>query len=318
MTPHTDPREIADTVNMSSAEAVADEVCRILARRYQDFAEAPMRQCFVDIQNAYAGDYPGLLVCDMPYHDLCHALSTALLMARMVDGYEASHGDDLPGLGCDKGCMAVVLALFHDIGFLRRDTEAHMNGACLDQDHEQRSVDFVQTYLSNGVFAEYAVQAGLIHATNFHLPIAECLSGQPPDMFILGQMLGTADLVSQVGDRYYLERCRDFLFEEFTVAGNDRRIAADGTLTVFYATPEDLLRKTPEFFEHVVKRRLDTELGRVDRFIAPHFGGDDPYARGIARNMSHLRHLIQCDDFSRLQRQPPSLLPLKPRTPGEG
>lgn len=302
---------------MASAEAVAGAVCHILGSRYPDFADAPMRQCFADLQQAYNGCYPGLLACDTPYHDLYHALSTALLMARMVDGYEASHGEDLPALGCNKGCMAVVLALFHDVGFLRRDNEAHINGACLDCDHEQRSVDFVQAYLAKSAFADHADQAGLIHATNFQLPIAECLSGQPPEFFILGQMLGTADLVSQVGERYYLERCRDFLFEEFTTAGTDRRMAADGTVTVFYASPEDLLRKTPEFFEHVVKRRLETDLGRVNRFIAPHFGGDDPYARGIERNMGHLRTMIQRNDFSRLQRKPPRLLLLRHRPPGE-
>ena len=113
----------------ASPEAAADEVCRILAERYEDFADAPMPRCFTDIKLAHTGNYPGLLVCDMPYHDLSHALSTALLMA-------------------------------------------HLNGACLEHDHEQRSVDFVQVYLAKGAFADYAAQAGLIHATNFHLPNA--------------------------------------------------------------------------------------------------------------------------------------------------
>ncbi len=306
MTHKTAQRDIADTVDMASSEAVADEVCRILSKRYEGFAQAPMRQCFTDIARAYAGDYPGLLVCDMRYHDLCHALSTALLMARLVDGFEASHGADMTGFGRDKGSMAVVLALFHDIGFLRRDIESYINGACLDHHHEQRSVDFVRAYLAKSVFADYADQADLIHATNFNVPIAQSLLGQPPEMFILGQMLGTADLISQVGDRYYLERCRDFLFEEFIAAGHDRCIAEDGRVTVLYSSPEDLLRKTPDFFEHVVKQRLETDLGQVSRFIAPHFGGDDPYARRIARNMEHLRTLIQRNDFSRLQRNPPT------------
>jgi len=316
MTIHMDPRDSLGTVDTASPEAVADEVCRILAKRYEGFADAPMRQCFSDIKLAHAGNYSGLLACDMPYHDLCHALGTALLMARMVDGYEASRGDDLPEFGRDIGCMAVVLALFHDIGFLRRDTEGHLNGASLDRDHEQRSVDFVQAYLAQGTLACFAAQAGLIHATNFQLPVAECLSGQPPEFFLLGQMLGTADLISQVADRYYLERCRDFLFAEFTAAGTDHRVEADGTVTVCYASPQDLLRKTPEFFEHVIKRRLDTELGRVSRFIAPHFGGDDPYARGIERNMGYLRSLIERNDFSRLQRKPPRMLSLKTRPSG--
>ena len=300
--------DLAVGIDLASPKAVADEVCRILAQRYGAFAPGPMRQCFIDIEEAYAGRYPGLLACDTPYHDLCHALSTALLMARMVDGYETSHGDDLPAFGCDVGCVAVVLALFHDIGFLRRESEAHLNGARLVHDHEQRSVDFVQGYLGTGVFANHTERAGLIHATNFNLPVHECLRGQPPEFWLLGQMLGTADLVSQVGERYYLERCRDFLFSEFTAAGTDRRVSADGSVTVCYSSPEDLLRQTPEFFEHVVKRRLELDLAQVDRFIAPHFGGDDPYARGIQRNMNHLRDMIQRNDFSRMQRKPPCLL----------
>jgi hypothetical protein len=305
---HMDQRDFAAGIDLASHKAVADEVCCILAQRYDAFAPDPVRQAFIDIEDAHAGRYPGLLACDTPYHDLYHALSTALLMARMVDGYEASHGADLPAFGCDLGCVAVLLALFHDIGFLRRESEAHLNGARLVHDHEQRSVDFVQAYLANGVFADHAARAGLILATNFNLPIHECLSGQPAEFLLMGQMLGAADLVSQVGERYYLERCRDFLFDELTAAGADRRISADGSETVYYSTPEDLLRKTPEFFEHVVKRRLDVDLAQVDRFISPHFGGDDPYARGIQRNMAHLRDMIQRNDFSRLQRKPASLL----------
>ena len=130
-------------------------------------------------------------------------------------------------------------------------------------------------------------------------------------------MLATADLISPVGDRDYLERCRDILFAEFRTAGTDRHVAADGTVTVWYASPEDLLRKTPEFFENVVKRRVETELGRVNRFIAPHFGGVDPYARGIERNMGYLHTLIERNDFCRLQRKPPRLLPSTYRSFGE-
>ena len=307
---HIDQSDISGTVNLANPKAVADAVCNILARRYDAFIEAPVRQGFIDIADAFFGRYAGLLPCDTPYHDLRHSLSTALVMARMVDGYEISHGDDLPELGCEKGCIAVLLALFHDIGFLRRNSEINMNGACLVHEHEQRSVDFVQTYLAQGVFADYAPQAALIHATNFDQPITETLSGQSPEFFIMGQMLGTADLMSQVGGRYYLERCRDFLFKEFTAAGVDRSTSANGEVTILYATPEDLLRKTPGFFEHVVKRRLDIDFAQAYRFIAPHFGGDNPYLRGIERNMSFLREMIQRNDFSSLQRKPASLMPL--------
>jgi hypothetical protein len=309
MLPHIDQSDVTGTVNVASPKAVATAVCTILARRYEGFCEAPVRQCFADIEDAFWGLYPGLLPCDTPYHDLRHALSTSLLMARMVDGYETVHAASASGLGCDMGTVAVLLALFHDIGFLRRDDEAQLNGASLVHDHEQRSVDFMRTYLAHGPFARFADQAELIHATDFAQSISVTLSGQPPASLLMGQLLGTADLVSQISGRYYLERCRDFLFAEFVAAGVDRVIEASGEVTVLYATPEDLLRKTPGFYEHVVKRRLEQDFAQAYRYIAPHFGGDDPYSRGIQRNLNCLNDMIQRNDFSSLRRKPVPLMP---------
>lgn len=307
--------DVTGRVNLSSPQAVADAVCGILARRYAGFDEALVRQGFIDIEDAFWGRRPGLLPCDTPYHDLRHSLGTALLMARLVDGFETSHGADVPALGRDEGTLAILLALFHDIGFLRRDSEAHMNGACLIHDHEQRSVDFMRAYLAQGSFARFADQAELIHATNFARPIAETLSGLPRELFVIGQMLGTADLVSQIGGRNYLECCRYFLFQEFVAAGVDRTVSPSGETIVLYATPEDLLRKTPGFYEHLVKRRLDDDFEKVYRYIAPHFNGDDPYARAMQRNLDHLNDMIQRNDFSHLRRKPVPLMPLPPQNP---
>ena len=312
MIPNINQSDVTGTVNLTSPKATADAVCAILAKRYSDFNEQAVRQAFIDIEDAFWGRFPGLLPCDTPYHDLRHSLSTALLMARLVDGYEATHGPEVSSLGSDEGTLAVLLALFHDIGFLRRDGEALMNGACLIHDHEQRGVDFMRTYLAQGPFARFSDQADLIHATNFDQPIEETLSGLPRELFVIGQLLGTADLVSQIGGRYYLERCRYFLFQEFVAAGADRMVSPSGETIILYATPEDLLRKTPDFYERVVKRRLEEDFAKVYRYVAPHFGGDDPYARGMQRNMSYLKDMIERDDFSSLRRKPIPLIP-KPR-----
>jgi len=307
--PNINQSDVTGAVNLTSPKATADAVCAILAKRYSGFNEQAVRQAFIDIEDAFWGRFPGLLPCDTPYHDLRHSLSTALLMARLVDGYEATHGPEVSSLGSDEGTLAVLLALFHDIGFLRRDDEAEMNGACLIHDHEQRGVDFMRMYLANGPFARFKDQASLIHATNFDHPIEETLSGLPRELFVIGQLLGTADLVSQIGGRYYLERCRYFLFQEFVAAGADRIVSPSGETVVLYATPEDLLRKTPDFYERVVKRRLEEDFAKVYRYVAPHFGGDDPYARGMQRNMSYLKDMIERDDFSSLRRKPIPLIP---------
>ena len=310
--PAINQSDVTGTVNMASTEAVADAVCGIMVRRYGGEIENLVRNAFLDIENAFWGRYPGLLPCDTPYHDLRHSLGTGLLMARMVDGYEAVHGADAPVFGPSMGSLAVLLALFHDIGFVRRDGEAHMNGACLIHSHEQRSVDFMRTYLGQGPLAGFAEQSELIHTTNFGRPTGKTLSGLPEELVVIGQMLGTADLVSQIASRYYLERCRDFLFREFVAAGTDRSTSPSGETIVLYATPEELLRKTPGFYLYLAKPRLEQDFAQVYRYIAPHFGGDDPYARAMQRNLSYLTEMILRNDFSGLHRKPVPLMPLRP------
>jgi len=155
--------DVTGTVDMTNPDAVTDTVCAILGRRYPGFNETLLRQAFSDIVDAFWGRYPGLLPCDTPYHDLRHAFGTALLMARMVDGFEAAHGADTPALGVEEGILAILLALYHDVGFLRLPSESDINGACLIKEHEQRSVDFMRRYLARGPLSHFAYQADLIH-----------------------------------------------------------------------------------------------------------------------------------------------------------
>jgi hypothetical protein len=302
--------DVTGTVNMASPGAVADAICTVLARRYTDFDEVIVRDGFIDLEDIFWGRYPGFLPCDTPYHDLRHSMSTALAMMRMVDGYEAVHGGDGPALGAELATLGVLLALFHDVGFIRRLSEAGINGACLIREHEQRSVDFMRGYLAEGPLARFAALAELIHTTNFAKCACEIFEGLTLQLVELGKMLGTSDLISQISGRYYLERCRLFLFQEFVDAGADRMVSPAGETVILYATPEDLLRKTPGFYDHLVKPRIEGEFSHAYRYIADHFGGDDPYARAMQRNLDFLRDMIKRNDFSALHRNPMPLMPL--------
>ena len=302
--------DVTGTVNMANPAAVADAICGFMGKRFENFDEDILRQGFIDLEDISWGRYPGLLPCDTPYHDLRHSMSTSLAMARMVDGYEAVHGSDGHALQTDLATLGVLLALFHDVGFIRRLSEAGINGACLIREHEQRSVDFMRAYLADGPLARFAELAELIHTTNFAKATSTTLAGLSPDLIELGKMLGTSDLVSQIAGRYYLERCHHFLFQEFVAAGADRTTSPGGETVILYATPEDLLRKTPGFYDHLVKHRLEEDFSHAYRYIAPHFGGDDPYARAMHRNLDFLRGMIARNDFSELLRRPVALMPL--------
>ena len=115
---------------------------------------------------------------------------------------------------------------------------------------------------------------------------------------VIARVLGGADLLAQVADPWYLERCFYHLYPELVLGRADRERGPDGTDKLLFRDALDLLGKTPAFFEHVVRPRLDGGLGRVQDLLAAHFDGADPYADGIAANLARCA-LIVADDGRR-------------------
>lgn len=288
------PFDLTGSVRLDSVTAVASAVSGLLARRFpaEQLNPAFLRRAFDDIEAAFWGEYPGYLACDTPYHDLRHALDTALLVARMCDGYQAEYGGGEGRLSGREAQLAVVLALYHDIGFLRRSDEAHLHGAQLTRQHESRSVAFVRGYLAGGALADDAASAELIHATNFAHATADVLHGHLVQQQVIARMLGSADLISQLADRYYLERCRDFLYAEFVQAGLDRITDAEGHEDLLYRDGEDLLVQAPLFYDSVIRPRLEKDFGNIQQVLDRHFGAVNPYAESIRGHLAYLRRLI--------------------------
>jgi hypothetical protein len=71
---------------------------------------------------------------------------------------------------------------------------------------------------------------------------------------------------------------------------------------VRYASGDDLIIKTPGFYEYVARDRIDKKLGAVVRYAEAHFNGPNLYQSAIARNMEFLRRTIFTADLSRLRR----------------
>jgi hypothetical protein len=105
-----------------------------------------------------------------------------------------------------------------------------------------------------------------------------------------------------MSDRMYLEKCREFLYKEFVWGSVARDTLPDGREIVRYASPEDLVIKTPGFYEYVARNRIDSKLGGVDRFVCAHFDGANPYQSEIDRNMDFLRRAIETADLTSLRR----------------
>jgi len=195
------------------------------------------------------------------------------------------------------------VALFHDSGYLKRVSEANVeNGAIFTKVHVSRSADFLATYLPKiGFGAEAPVASQLVHYTGYEMEIENIPVADLRDRLV-GCMVGTADLIGQMSDRMYLEKVRQFLYQEFVWGKIAREQLPDGKEIVRYVSADDLIIKTPGFYEYVARTRIDKKLDGADRYAESHFGGPNLYQSAIDCNMDFLRETIETADFNRLRR----------------
>lgn len=307
--------DVTNRVNVESSEEVRDAVLSLYASRYPGADFGALTQAFADVKALFEGRYPGYLPCDTLYHDARHTLDMTLAMARLVDGHDRTQ----PGaqrLGPRRAILGVVIALLHDSGYMRRASESGVeNGAVFTKVHVSRSADFLSRYLPTiGFAAEAETAARLVHFTGYEMDVDDIKVADPKDR-MLGHMVGAADLIGQMSDRMYLEKCREFLYKEFVLGSVARETLPDGREIVRYASPEDLIYKTPGFYEYVARDRINRKLGAADRYAEAHFNGPSLYQAEIDANMSYLREAIERADLGRLRRTVYSLSePKDPKT----
>jgi hypothetical protein len=143
----------------------------------------------------------------------------------------------------------------------------------------------------------------IVHFTGYELDLDNIELDDPRDV-ICGHLIGTADMIAQMADRCYLEKCRDRLYNEFVVGGVAVESAAPGEYMVRYKSGEDLLKKTPAFYQQVMRERLNKKFNRVYRYIEVLYNGHNPYIEAIRSNITHLVHILETGNWSLLRREP--------------
>src|SRR6202030_2536030 len=266
-----------------------------------------LARAFEHFERLFAGEIDGFHGVDTVYHDRQHTLDITLALARLLVGYERQQ-EEAKRLGGARAVVGLVTGLFHDVGYLRRtDERDSRNGAEFTRTHVSRGARFLEEYLPVlGFGAWVPVASEIIHFTGYEVPFAriEETVSDPRDIMV-GHMLGTADMMAQIADRCYLEKCRDRLYAEFVLGGVALPIAANGGLQVKYASGVDLLRQTPDFVSEVRGKRLDGEFHSAYRHLEVLFGGCNPYMEAIDRNVSYLRQILRSENWILLRRNPP-------------
>jgi len=297
--------DVTRRVKITDVQSVSREVCQLYSALYPNATITELQRAFADIGRLFHGDYPGYLPCDTPYHDLQHTLDVTLAMARLISGHE-SRRPKTGQIGAFGALLGLISALLHDAGYIRKRMDRHhANGAEYTRRHVSRSGRFMAEYLPTlGLDKAVRTCARLIHFTGYEM-LAPEIPLEGPKLRLLGKMLGAADLMAQMSDRCYLEKCRDRLYPEFQAAGMLARHAPGGS----YLSPEELIFRTPMFFEHAMHERLDDVLKGAYRHADQYFFPDSNlYMEALEKNRDYLMQVVEYRDISMLRRQPPPIL----------
>ena len=295
--------DVTDSVLVASTQPVRDTVREIFLNCYPNGNFSYVDRAFEDFEKLFEGEFRGFQACDTFYHDKQHTLDMTLALSRLIEGYEriCKPGESF---GAIRASIGLITALFHDSGYIRSEEDEHENGAVYTKIHVTRSADFLKFYLDMiGLQEHIDIAMNMVHYTGYELA-PELIKLPEKRLHILGHMMGTADLIAQMSDRCYLEKCRDRLFPEFVIGGIAVQHQPDGTDKVIYSSGDDLLNKTPDFYKTEIVHRLNGLFNKVYRYAEKHFGDKNYYMEALELNLQYLQELINTDSLTQLTRIP--------------
>lgn len=278
-----------------------DEILFLANKISKDIDLEFLRQTHNDIKAMFAGDYSGYRSNKSQYHDLRHTHSVVLATIRLFHGLHID-GQRLPVATIQK---SVLSAYFHDSGLLLQESDTAETGANYTKCHEDRSIQCLRNYLHDlGRSEEFCHQcANIIRFTNLNIDPRN-LPNLTQNLTLAGYVLGTADILAQMADRYYLESL-PLLFEEHLAGGISENKSSC-----------ELIRNTSSFYRNVITHRLKTIFADVGKSMKSHFRdrlqiNRDLYLDNIEKNIHYLESLLQKNSgetdtiASKLRRRPP-------------
>lgn len=246
-------------------------------------------RAFEWLEQCFAGGYADYQAVDARYHDLEHTLQGTLCFVRLLDGRHAAQATPpITRIMFELGLLAI---LFHDTGYLKKRSDPAGTGAKYTLVHVGRSAAFARQFLSEKGFSENETNAieNMIRCTGVNVDLAS-IPFQSEVERILGFALGTADLLGQMAARDYVDKL-PILYLEFAEAA--RYNSDPKSRAASFASAEDLMRKTPAFWELYVLPRITSDFLGLYRYLNdPYPDGPNPYVERIEANLSRLRQKV--------------------------
>ncbi len=277
--------QLSTLLQSHTPTVVWSEIRLSLTMAYPDFNVERLYAAYLNTTRLYNGRYPGYRSCNTRYHDFSHAAETCLALTRLI------HGAKIAGreFSQQEITTSLIAALLHDAGFIQEADDVDGTGAKYTATHVERSGIFLERHSESYGLSAEEVDNGriMILYTSLSIPL-EDVEASTENVAQLGKLLGAADLMAQMADRYYLEKLL-YLYDEFKEAdvGN-------------YHGPVDMLRQTVGFFA-VVDDRLASITEMINTYFTNHFRerwriNINLYAQAIERQHAYLEQILATSD----------------------
>jgi hypothetical protein len=236
--------------------------------------------------DCFTGNYSDYLPIDAHYHDFEHTLQVTLCLSRLL---RLRHDTgDQPIVTQRMFELTLIAILMHDTGYLKKRTDTTGTGAKYTHVHVARSADFARQLLTEKSFKTEEIDAirNMIRCTGINADL-KAIPFQADWERILGFALATADYLGQMAAPDYVDKL-PVLFEEF--AESARFQTGDPKATGMFKSAEDLIQKTPGFWEKYVIPKINNDFLGVYKYLsAPYPNGINDYIARIEANINRLR-----------------------------
>ena len=211
-------------------------------------------------------------------------------MARLLQCRQAANAQPvLPQRLVELGLIGILL---HDTGYLKTRADDDGTGAKYTVTHVQRSAEFAARLLGEKSFLAREITSvqNMIRCTGVDAALS-VIEFSSPEEKICGYILGTADLLGQMAADDYIEKL-PILYAEFAEAA--KYSGPKANIVAMFSSTNDLLRKTPAFWDNYVKRKLDRDFGGQFRYFnQPYPDGANWYLEKVQANIERLRQHLQ-------------------------
>jgi hypothetical protein len=275
------------TIDTKNPTVVANMVKEAFADLGAEASLPLIERLMTDVTDMFEGRYPGYQAIDMFYHDYEHTLQATVCLIHLLQG--RNNSADKPVLAVRDWELALMSVLLHDSGYLKTADDREGTGAKYTMVHERRSCDFARQYLPRmGVTAEEIEDiCAAIICTGPQSKLSQ-ITFHREEARLFAFLLVTADYLAQMSAADYVDEL-PILFREFQEAYDFEGLAPEKRA---YRQFEDMLQKTPAFWENYVRPLLDFEAGGVHRYLST-AGQPNPYLLAVEANLVEVRRRLQ-------------------------